>query len=216
MTPHESHPGRAVLLDLALDDADDATRRRLLHHLDGCPTCRGEYAAVRAGVEAVLPAAPAVEPPPGFDARVLEAVRRSSPERARRTESRRGRGWLLVASVLAALAVGAGGATLLGRDDPTAAATAAADLRTDDGSAVGGVVRAGQDGRPVLVVWVDDGPEGMRYTCRLDLADGTSVDAAAWTLGDGPAAWVVELPRTGVTGVELVTDAGRVWSSAEL
>ena len=68
---------------------------------------------------------------------------------------------------------------------------------------------------PVLVVDISAGEAGRSYLCRLALADGGTFDAGRWTLSpDRPNSWVI--PDPGAAGVELVTDAGKVWSSATL
>jgi hypothetical protein len=49
------------------------------------------------------------------------------------------------------------------------------------------------------------------------MADGSRRPAGDWVLEESPAAtWVVPAPDDDVAAVELVTDAGTVWSSAPL
>ena len=219
----ENHPEADVLLDLALDDVADPERDRLIAHLAICAACRREYDALRGTVEDVLPAAPRIEPGPGFDRRVLDAMglgEKSAPaflpRRGAQRLPRRLPRWLLVAAALiVGLGLGAAG-TLLVPDPPPAVTVAGAPLLTGEGDVVGGVSRSYVDGRVVLVVSVAEGTVGVRYSCRLRLADGTAVPAGDWTLEETDATWIVDLPAEDVTGVELVTDTGRVWSSADL
>ena len=115
----DQHPDDDRLLALALDDIDDTEREATLGHLSTCHRCRVAYDAFSAAVEQTFSVAPNVEPPPGFDGRVLTAMGLSQPagERPRRRFQR----WQLVAaSVVAGLGLGAGGAVALARiDDST-------------------------------------------------------------------------------------------------
>ncbi|WP_127131247.1 anti-sigma factor [Georgenia sp. SYP-B2076] len=68
------HPSPDALVDLALAAVPEPGRSALAQHLDTCEGCRQEYTAVSSAVDHVLAAAPRVEPPPGFDSKVLAAM----------------------------------------------------------------------------------------------------------------------------------------------
>jgi hypothetical protein len=179
-------------------------------------------------VESTLAAVPRTEPPAGFSAAVLErlrvqgAVEMRGPMEPMGAPGRRMPAWVGVAAA-AVLGLGLGsGLTLALVDGPGGAPTtqtpvvaAGAALRTDGGEQVGTVSRSWSQGEPVLVVDISAGKAGRNYLCRLVLVDGGTSEAGRWKLSpDRPNSWVVADP--GVAGVELVTDAGKVWSSATL
>ncbi|MEU6141168.1 hypothetical protein ABZ848_12485 [Streptomyces sp. NPDC047081] len=67
------HPDEDELTALALGTLPGEPTE-LLRHLTTCPPCRSTYDDLSTAVDAVLPAAPRVAAPPGFDARVLERL----------------------------------------------------------------------------------------------------------------------------------------------
>ncbi|QNN52031.1 anti-sigma factor family protein [Nocardioides mesophilus] len=240
-----SHPTDA-LVALALDELGPGERDAMVRHLSDCPRCRGEYDALAATVEETFAAAPAVDPPPGFEARVLGALadqrRTGRPEPAvvtaapagsepgvrhavrrgpRRGQSPVRRRWVAAAAGLAAgLAIGLVGAQSLSGPQPPAVTLSAhaGTLRTSAGTAVGTVV-SGVDARgPVLVVSVRGAQPGMSYTCRLRLRDGRTVEAGYWTVRGRTGTWVVRAPASRVAEVVMVSGAGTgpVWSRTTL
>jgi hypothetical protein len=69
----------------------------------------------------------------------------------------------------------------------------------------------------VLVVAVSKAPVGVRYTCRVRLAEGQTKDLGRWEASSPEGGtWVVPAPQGDINGIELVTDSGEVWSSARL
>ena len=77
MTEHltlPQHPDEDLLVELALGHAAPADRERAAAHLARCVACRRAYDELAGAVDLVLPAAPRVAPPPGFEARVLERL----------------------------------------------------------------------------------------------------------------------------------------------
>ncbi|WP_210586151.1 hypothetical protein [Streptomyces sp. GESEQ-35] len=210
------HPEEDELIALALG-ALRGEQAELLHHLATCPTCRSSYDDVSAAVDSVLPAAPAVAAPAGFDAQVLDRLELRRPPAARRSYRKP----LLVAAAAAAgLCLGAAGATLLDRDPGPVQVTASdrgALLVTGAGTTVGTVEPSRFGTERVVVMQITDGPPGTHYTCRLLLADGTTRDAGAWWMpSSGRATWIAYGDAATVDRVELVADGGQVWSSADL
>lgn len=223
MTEPPRHP-EDELVELALGEVGEPRRSQLIRHLVDCHTCRAEFEAIAIAVDAVIPAAPRIEPPVGFDQRVLTtmgATEGSGPGR------RRGRGFrtgivLAVAAALLAAVVGGVGALSIWGDDDTTTTTLAlagdtAPLRTSDGETVGTASMSYLDGDPVVVVSITRPAVGIPYTCRL-LMKNRTYDAGRWTVDDPDGStWITRGPRRGhVVGMELVTDDGRVWSSARL
>lgn len=212
------HTSPDLLLDLALGHLTGPERDLVMDHVRDCAVCRDELAALSAAVEGTLAAVPRTEPAPGLATSVLSriGVREATEPRPRVPR------WVGVAAA-AVLGLGLGsGVTLALGDGPGGAPatevpvqSAALPLTTADGDHVGTVSRSWSEGEPVLVVDVSSGQAGRSYLCRLVLEAGGTQDVGRWTLSpDRPNSWVV--PDPGVTTVELVTDSGRVWSSATL
>ncbi len=228
MTEH--HPDEQLLLDLALAEVDGIQRDLLTGHLALCEPCRSEYCAIADSVDHALAAAPRVAPPPGFSRSVLAAMGMTSdeaedpltPHGPDRVQRRRHRPRMLVTALAAVVALVLGvvvGASLMNaREDP--AASVAADgpaLLTQDGSRVGTVLDTRYDGQPVLAVTLTGGRVGARYDCLLVLADGSRQPAGSWVLRQpSGTTWLLDRPDATVTGLELVTEAGRTWATATL
>ncbi|MPY78256.1 MAG: hypothetical protein GEV04_07130 [Actinophytocola sp.] len=220
----DRHPSEGLLVDLALDDLDDAStpsRDELLRHLGACDVCRSSYDSIQATLDRTLAAARRVDPPTGFDSAVVGAITSGPVARARGRWPSGGTAFWLAAAVVLGMALGAAGVVALAPPEAepgTAVTSNSALLRTSDGDPVGTVSASAVDGEPVMVVGVSDAPVSKRYTCRLVLADGSSVDAGRWqTRTEQGWTWVVRVPGAAdVVGVELVSDAGTVWSSATL
>jgi hypothetical protein len=216
----DQHLNDDQLIELALGDIADPEQERLLRHLSVCPRCRAEYDAVAATVDGTLPAAPRIEPRPGFDRTTLEAMGlgEQTGER-RRLHSRRRTIALAAAAAVLAFLAGIGGTIAVGEltgGDSDVGVSAGIPLRTDRGDQVGVVTPSRLEGEPVLVVDVTGGAEGKYYECRLRLHDGREMSSGDWVMDSSDATWVVAVPDDDVVAIELVTRGGRVWSSARL
>jgi hypothetical protein len=221
MTEQPLHPDDE-LVELALGDIDEPRRSQLIRHLVGCAQCRSAYDAIAVAVDAVLPAAPDIAPPVGFDQRVLTRIGAMSPPaptEVPRPPARRRRVLVAVAAaVLAMLLGGAVAVTLSNGSDPSDPPLAgdAALLRTSDGDVVGTAAATTIEGDPVLVLAISDPKVGVPYTCRVFLESGRMVDAGRWSVDEPEGhTWITHAPAGKITGMELVTDDGRVWSSAQ-
>lgn len=219
MTEHPLHPDDE-LVELALGDIDEPRRSQLIRHLVDCAQCRSAYDAIAVAVDAVLPAAPDIAPPVGFDQRVLTTIgaMSSSPTAPRH---RAGRGRLLVAAaaVVIALVGGAVAVSVWGGSDtnepPLAGDTSL--LRTSDGDIVGTAAVSSIEGQPVVVISISDPAVGIPYHCQILLKGGRTVDGGRWTVDDpAGSTWITHAPHGDIVGMELVTDDGRVWSSAQM
>jgi hypothetical protein len=212
----ESHPGEDELLELSLGALSSGPEAAVLHHLNTCLPCRSSYDEISRTLDATLPASPEIAPPAGFEARVLDRI--GIREAAKRPTGRRVP-LLVAAAAVAGLLVGGLTAVAIQGSDSPPAATPGNNvdlLRTASGSRVGSVLQSRYEGRDVLVMHIEAGPPGMHYSCRLRLADGSTRTTAEWTVPEsGTAVWIVNQPSS-ATGVELVTDSGKVWSTADL
>ncbi|MEU3918337.1 hypothetical protein ACFYW6_02740 [Streptomyces sp. NPDC002659] len=214
----ESHLGEEQLVALALGDLPDG-QAAMLEHLRACQACRTAYDEISGAVDAVLPAAPTVAPPAGFDARVLERLdvkRTASPARRR---SRRIP--VLVAAAAAAVGIGIGSAVTATVVDQAPASVALSEngarLVSRTGSTVGTIEPSKAGDERVVVMQISDAPPGRHYSCRLVLKDGTVRDAGAWWVpASGRATWIAYGTASTIDRVELVADDGSVWSTADL
>ncbi|MFZ3555713.1 MULTISPECIES: hypothetical protein [unclassified Streptomyces] len=211
------HPDEDELVALALGTLSGG-QDELLRHLSLCTNCRSAYDGLSAAVDSVLPAAPALAAPAGFDARVLERLDVHRPARRRALRP----ALLVAAAVLAGVCAGGAGVTVLGhldRGNPPAvtASEHGAALVTRSGTTVGTVEPSRVGDQRVVVMQIAGGDPGGYYTCRLLLKDGSVRDAGHWWLpSSGRATWIAQGAASSIDRVDLVDDTGRVWSSADL
>lgn len=210
--PGDAHLGDAVV-ELVLGDVDADPRATMVAHVVRCATCRREYDALAATVERLLPGVPAVEPPIGFDERVLARLV-ADGRSAGRGSPRRWRVLAAAAAVVVAVLVPVGVWVTTRGDDATTAGDVALLRLTRDDSPVGTVSLSEIDGDALMVVALVGAPADVAYYCRARFTDGTTVDSSSWSAGNG--AWVVPLPSTTDVAAVDVLPAGtdKVWSSA--
>jgi anti-sigma-K factor RskA len=220
----DEHLGDDVI-ELVLGTADGDRRARLAAHVLRCAACRREYDELAATVQDLLPAGPAVQPPLGFDERVLDRLAADGADDSNDSNGvgvsgagwRRWRWIAAAAAVVVALLVPLG-VWLASRSESAPAAGVVATLhRTKDGTSVGTVSVSEVGGKAVMVVAITDAPPDVSYYCRIAFADGTTVDSESWPAGNG--AWIVPLAGQphDVTSVALLPHGTeKVWSEATL
>lgn len=211
---------RAAAPELALGVLDGEERARVLAHARGCAACRAHLDELAVVAQEIVTAAPAREPPPGFESRVLGALLPPAPRASRRRRR-------LQAAILATALLAAGGATVvtlsatreeraLGAHYREVLATAggrylsARELR-DAAGARRGVVFAYQGDQPWLTVVLDEGTAAERWRVAIALRDGGARELGDF---DGAAAgpvWGRALPVAvrEVAGVRLTGTDGR-------
>jgi hypothetical protein len=84
----QHHPDEDELIALALG-ALPGPPAELLRHLADCPACHSAYGEVSGAADAVLPAAPSVAAPSGFETRVLDRLDLGRPTGPRRPSATR-------------------------------------------------------------------------------------------------------------------------------
>ncbi len=205
------------LVALALGVLAGTERAELLGHLGTCPACRSELAALAQTGDLLVQAVPPEEPPPGFEARVLERVaalppvgppRRATAAPGSARPARRAR-WLLAAAAVVVVAVagfavgrqstgsGAPGGSLTGQYVHTLEALGgrsllAGVLRGPNGRRVGeAFVYQGVHPWPSWVfVQLDPGPaRGSLWVVVDDAAGRTLLSAGDLEAGGAPFAW---------------------------
>jgi hypothetical protein len=214
------------LAELALGVLTGRRRAVVLHHLEGCATCRAEVDQLSSALDALLQVAPSVEPPVGFEVRLFERlgvrplVEPVPLERARR-RARRMRP-LLAAAALALLAfVGFGTGWLVApRGAPSVSASgyfASATLRSPGGVAKGEVTAYRGSPAWVLMTLHDVDGSGM-VTCEVTGTARRGVWVGTFQLSAGYGAWGAPVPA-GVGHLEraeVLSSGGQVLASATL
>ena len=200
------------LIALALGDVGPE-QTPALRHLHTCQACRRAYDDLSQTIDALLPASPALAPPAGFDARVLDRLEVRRPERSHSYPIP----LLVAAAAIVGLIVGAFGARTVFDRETLRASDRGAALRTHTGSTVGTVEPSRSDGHEVVVLQVTKGQPDAHYTCRVRLDNGMVRVVGNWRMpASGQATWIAYGSESTIDRVELVTDDGQVWSSAQL
>ena len=177
-----------AVTELALGHLSEPERSALLAHAGSCARCAAELADIAAVTDGLLELAPEVEPPVGFEQRVV-------PPPARADRRRRVSPWLVAAAAAAVVAVylpgalrgderAAAGATVL-----SAAGEPAGTMKLDDASLV--LVLDGDADWPgtwSCEVRTDDGWIEVGTWTAADVVDGTwSVDVDEDVVGSATA-----------------------------
>lgn len=224
MTALDCAGAREIAPDLAVGLADGDERAAVLEHVAHCEPCREELDRLAATVDAVLLAAPSIEPPEGFAARVIDALdgvasppatpadaaaAASAPVPLRPRRSRRARALVVAVAVASAAAVIAAVLAVVPRDpSPPEAASVGAGLRalggetlrvgpltTTDGRAAGQVFA--YQGRPSwLMVTLTDAvaPGTYAVECEYEVGESFTAGTVAVDGGPAPAVWSTAVP----------------------
>ncbi len=215
------------LAELALGILNGRERAQVLAHVESCPSCHAEMEQLSLAADSLLEVVPGIEPPLGFEVRLMERL--GAGGAARRLVRRH---WRMRQSVLLAacllLMVGVGiGAGWLARGGPAPAVGRSAfgtgpgghvvtESLVSGGRAVGQVVvYRGQTSW--LSMSLDDGSWSGSATCEVRLANGKKVPLGNFWLNHGYGAWIVTLPAgTGPIATASVVTPGGVLASAHL
>lgn len=210
--------------ELALGGPDGRLRHELLEHAAACTSCQTHLTELSLVTDRLLLLAPDMEPPPGFEGRVLDrlATARGDGPDALRQRRRAHRVRLLAAAavlVVAALAGLAVGRVSARRTPDVRAVRSGQITRLADGS-VAGTIRLVDLPRPMALVTIDSPrPFGGSVTCALVGPDWTSVTVGSWTYdGVEHGAWAVGIDPALLKSVRMnVLDAnGSVVATATL
>ena len=205
------------LEELALGEVVEPARSRLLAHVATCGDCRGRLDAMLGLTDSLLALAPAHEPPPGFEMRVLERLGMPQGNAPRRRSPR----WLAVAAAVAILAALVGGVALgrRGGSGTAESAARAGEIVRADGSHVGSIrlIAAAQPYALVMIEHPQPGPNSV--TCRLELPGGRTVVVGSWGYDDVRAGvWAVGVDDELLAAVamQIVDQSGNVLATATL
>jgi len=220
---------RPTLAEVALGLAEGRERAAVVSHVEICDACRAELAALASVADSLTTLAPAAEPPPGFEARVVSRLGRlrdggdGAPSARRRVPGRRLAGSVAVA---AALLIVGGFAGWVARSPHHGATTGSQQIATP---ASGALVSGGRDvGQAVLVsgylpwmsvsvtAYLGSGP----VTCRVSQAGRGTWVVGVFDLEEGWSYWAAPLPAGATLSagrpahIELVGRGGTLLASA--
>jgi hypothetical protein len=200
---------RDLLPELAAGVAAGDERARALAHLAGCPDCRQELAELSAVIDELVLLAPAREPSPGFESKVLSAL---APRRRWRPNP------VVLAAAASVLGAVLAGGVVWGQtaDDRQLADRYRSTLGVADGEEfLAAPVRGGAggsgtvfayDGSPSwLFVSLEDSPWSGRYEVQVVTKDGRIVDAGWCEVTGGRGSWgrTVNVPVHDISAVRM-------------
>ena len=211
---------RDVIPELAMGVAPGPDRAAALTHIVGCVECRERLRTTAETVDELLLLAPEIDPPAGFEAKVLNSLQNSG---------RRSR-WPLVAAVAAvgmvvAALLGVGFTQWAGSADRQLAdryrgtleaadgtAFLSAELTMTSGPSVGSA--AGHvfayEGSPSWVFMTVNGVPSQRYRVQIVSEDGTTRHVGVCNVRDGYESWgaTVDVPPSSVERLEMRSKDG--------
>jgi anti-sigma-K factor RskA len=230
--------------ELALGVLTGRERAQALAHLDHCAACRENVRQLAATGEGLLGLLPSVEPPAGFEARVMDrlglAAPAPSPDPARRAgwfsrmpfrgreparqaatgqsrPARRTQRVLALAAVaVAVVAAGLGGWGLhSGTPAPAGAPLSSATLLSASHHAAGKIFLYDGSSRWLYMSVNMPGGNGT-VTCEVETRDGHITTVGSFRLADGYGYWGSPVPATQgpLTGARLVGPGGTVLATA--
>lgn len=188
---------RGLAAELALGIASGDERAGALTHLASCPSCRAVVQEMADASDELLLVAPALEPPVGFESRMIDRYR-ASRRRAPRVVA-------LLAAAAVLLAAGAGGTYLALRGDlefahhyhqvfAEAKGEYFASRPLYSGEKSLGQVFAYQGSPSWLFLVLDGAAEGRRYAVKLVTKGGREIRLGSFTPTQGNTSWGRALP----------------------
>ena len=206
---------RELASELSLGIAAGEERDTALRHLSGCPACRQLVSELSAVGDELLLLAPAQQPSPGFESRVLGNLGNlgalgnpAEPPRPRRPQplTHRRRWLAAVAAAVLAAVVGAGSMFLVTADDRRLAGSYRGVLGAGRGSFFAAAPLQGSQGRAGTVFGYQGQPSWMLVTLQPPVGAGGRFQVQAVTrdgrylalgeavLGRDHGAWGAQLP----------------------
>jgi hypothetical protein len=207
--------------ELAAGNLCGEERAAAIAHLDACPSCQQVVNSFNTVTDRLLLLTRRVEPPAGFEQRVLAALPTDLPSRHLRARPRRRWATLVGAAAALVLTFAAGG-LLIDRGFAGKPAVAAADMRTVNGDVVGQVFLH-EDGRTSLFMslpgWAGQieryGPANATYTLRIETTDGRLTSRPVALREDASWAAQLDVDVEAVANVAIVDAGGYVWCHAQ-
>lgn len=210
---------RELAPEMALDVLSGYERATAQAHLNECAGCRAYVGSLTHISDRLLTLVPGVEPPVGFEDRVMSRIG-LTPPRSRQQSPRR---WLpiAVAAAVAALVFGIGGWVIGGIAMSRTGVVAAeaefrfAALHTTDNRQIGQVFTY-QGDPPWVYMSVATQPTVSSVACQLVRRDGSTIPVGTFALSGGKGSWGAELKvdPSNVVGARLLDSMGTVLATA--
>ena len=211
------------LAELALGVLTGRDRARALSHVESCRRCADELEQLSRVADTVVQAAPEVDPPLGFEVRLLERMGVATVDQKRHRRFRASR---LVPLGVAAAVVGLGlglGLTLTSSPGPTTSAQShrsggvSADL-VQNGVAVGQFEASFRGATPWMSMTLADSPDRGRVMCVVTTKNGTTQLVGSFVVRKGYGAWIAPLRvrPASIRTAEVVSPSGTVLATATL
>jgi anti-sigma-K factor RskA len=201
--------------ELALGVLSGPERAAALDHLASCAKCRSMVAELAEVADALPELAPEVEPPAGFEGRVLAAMRGDRRRALRRRVMTVG----VAAAAAAILSVVAVRVIDSNRSDQVQASPALHSVAMvgGHGETVGRLV-VSRGSHPTLAVSVDYYVPDGSYSLMLGGAAGAPHSIGMMTVAGGRGDWVgaTAVPRRDTVTVSMISNAGVVVCAATL
>jgi hypothetical protein len=181
---------------LALGTLTGRDRAVLLAHLEGCAQCSDEVEQLSLAADSLLPLAPEVNPPAGFEVRVFERMGIEVPSRGRPALSVPRRLVLGVAAAVVALGGAFGVGLWVDRGPSPAPTQAVARLFESDLTSANqnrGELYIAQGHPGWLFMTVDDTSMTGYVTCELQTESGGDVTVGRFWLSAGQGTWASAL-----------------------
>jgi hypothetical protein len=197
---------RELAPELALGIAEGEERDAALRHLTGCAGCRRLVSELSSVGEELLLLAPAHEPPPGFESRVLAGLAEPPGRRGLRPLAGRRRWLAVAAAVVLAAALGGGSVFLATAGDRRLADGYQAVLSQGQGSFFAAAPLQGAQGRVGTVFGYQGHPSWVmvtlqppvraegRFRVQVVTRDGRYLPVGDAVLGGANGAWGGQLP----------------------
>jgi hypothetical protein len=211
--PEQCRVAEAAAAELALGSLGGYERSRMLAHTESCETCRREVAELSQVADAIVRAAPALEPPAGFESRLLDRFGANEPHL-----SKRKRYLAAAAAVLVALGTGIamGAATLGGGTTPNPALRLRLASLVAGGSQHGVVALV--PAKPARLEMRVSGLAESYWVSCVVASGSKQVTVGSFELHRGSGQWSATLPASwqgaAVTKALLVGDNGAVVATA--
>jgi hypothetical protein len=204
---------------LALGTLSGRERAIVLAHLEGCAQCSEEVEQLSLAADSLLPLAPEVNPPAGFEVRVFERMGIEVPSRGRPALS--GPRRLVLGVAAAVVAVGGAFGVGLWVDHSPAPAPAQAGPALFESDLTSANHYRGEiylaQGHPGWLFMTVDGAGTTGYvTCRLETQSGVDITVGKFWLSAGTATWAsaLSVPAATVRTASVVTSDGTVLARA--
>lgn len=208
----------ALCPEVALGAAEAEDRAEVLAHIEGCAPCAAGLRSMTDLGDALAGLVPPIDPPAGFERRVLDAVVGRIPPGLPLARWRRLRSRPLAVAAAAAVAVAlALGGWAVGAGTASPGQTVVTAVLRSDHHQVAGQVVLVPGAHPWISMTVALRTRSGEVRCQVRGAGGRMVTIGTFAVVDGYGSWASPLPGGLIArSARLTTPGGRVLASAVL